>query len=519
MMGWGIRAQILWALAIVLAFGLTASYMVTSRSMRGAMIEARVRESRQTVAVVRENIKAAGTASDAQAAALADLRGLLQPDYLYILAGDLRAIEKSKSNPSTPPLNSLLEVQELGGLLATGIQDGIIQGRDGRALLVVLASLSSANDSDFPQGQEGTRVCLVSKLEPTLGRLDTFEWLFQLFTAVILILAVLIGYILLGRIVVRPVQRLRRQVAKVEEGEYVAPRLPKIPAGELGELIAAFHQMAQQLGADDKRIQRQLSELEHANREIASAQAQLMRTEKLASVGELAAGVAHEIGNPLAVVQGYLEMLQSETVSESNRNDFLKVMDESVQRIACIIRDLLMFARPGEEEKGCFDVCDVLTRAIHLVRPQKRFKDIELSIELDDPLPAIELPTGRLEQVLLNLLLNAADATVAPGGVGISAKVADHGFLQIEISDKGSGIRTEDLGRIFDPFFTTKEPGAGTGLGLAVCHGIVTNSGGSIDVESTLGQGTTFRLSLPLLKVEESSGNQRQGDVESGGTD
>lgn len=235
------------------------------------------------------------------------------------------------------------------------------------------------------------------------------------------------------------------------------------------------------------------------NRQLETTQETLVRTEKLASVGVLTAGIAHEIGNPISVSLGYLEMLKRGDCTAEEVALFVDQIDQSTRRVSSIIRDLLDFSRASPKEDDPFPRCDaveVVERTLKLLAPQKRFKSITVQRHFEAPQPFVAIDDGRLEQVVLNLLLNAADSMQGHGAVHIHIKDNGANFVTLAVQDEGCGIARRDLLRIFDPFFTTKGPGVGTGLGLAITHQIVTAFGGRVDVESEVNKGTTFFLQL-----------------------
>ncbi|MCB9728767.1 MAG: HAMP domain-containing protein [Deltaproteobacteria bacterium] len=505
MIRWGIRTQVLLALAVVLAFGLIASYLVTSRVTQAAVVESRVRQAREAAALVADAFEGVSVDGHALADLTARLRAITEPDMVYVLGPDMLPIADSAEGRRR--FEATVSPRELAPLRQSDVAHEVVRGQDGRPLLVVMAPFVG---SPRPPGTDPVRqpvaVCLLAELGPTMDRAERIERLFLLFTLIILVLAVLLGYILLGRTVIRPVHQLLRIVARVSGGGEPSPSLAIAkPSGELGQLYTAFQKMIDTLSVDRRRIQLQVSELELANREIARTQERLVRTEKLASVGELAAGVAHEIGNPIAVLQGYLEMLADPELPEERRREYLAIMETSVERIGTIIRDLLDFARPAEDAEPLCDAVAVARAAAKLVGPQKRFKTLELRLRLPAAAVPVAIPAGRLEQVLVNLLLNAADASPEDAAVELRV-VARRGQVEITIADEGMGITQTGLNRIFDPFFTTKEPGKGTGLGLAVCHGIAQSYGGSIEVLSTVGKGASFTVVLPAPGGAEDQG-------------
>ncbi|MGM0574307.1 MAG: sensor histidine kinase [Myxococcota bacterium] len=501
-MRWGIRTQVLVALAAVLAFGLVASYLVTSRVTRSAVIEGRILQAREAARLVAERFTGVPTEGLAVREVLARVRPMVAPAEVFLLGQDLQPVAGSPRERAR--FDTLVDPSDLAPLRQSGVSHAVLHldGRDSP----LLAVLSPFEGAPSRMGREAVRpavVCLLSPLGSTVARVERIEGLYLLFTLIILALALVLGYVLLGRTVVGPVQRLMRFVERVRGGgdpsaaaASAATTGPR-PAGELGLLWDAFHRTAEDLSKDRKRIQLQLSELEIANREIEAAQEHLVRTEKLASVGELAAGVAHEIGNPVATLQGYLEMVADPELTREQRAKYLRVMEGSLDRVQTIIRDLLDFARPSDDEEAMCDAVEVARSAATLVEPQKRFRQLDLELDLPDRPVQASIPSGRLEQVLVNLLFNAADASPEGGIIWLRVHARRDDKVEIVVTDEGHGITQTGLNRIFDPFFTSKDPGKGTGLGLAICNSIVDNYDGALQAASTLGRGATFTVVLP----------------------
>ncbi len=249
-----------------------------------------------------------------------------------------------------------------------------------------------------------------------------------------------------------------------------------------------------------------VDKLERMNREIVEAQERLIRSARLASMGELAAGVAHEINNPLAGVLTYLKLIQKKLASDQVPRDdlakfrqYLQSMEHETIRCSDIVKNLLEFARPSEPTVAPLSVEETVKKSLFLVRHQIALQNIHIVERYEEDLPPLMADSKQMQQVLLNLVINAAQAMPEGGELRISAyRANDHDdHVVIEIQDTGVGIPAEHLPRIFDPFFTTKANQKGTGLGLSVVASIVAKHGGRIDVESAVGKGTTFRLYLP----------------------
>jgi signal transduction histidine kinase len=264
-------------------------------------------------------------------------------------------------------------------------------------------------------------------------------------------------------------------------------------------------------------VRRRTAELEDANRELAAAvrdlslaQAQLVHSEKMASLGVLVAGVAHEINNPVSFIVGNVPPLRETLAEVATRAAALRdpevdaalarvvrafdVIARGAERTAAVVDDLRTFSRLGEAQPMPTDVHDGLDVTLRLLRPRWSGR-ITVHREYGT-LPRVEAVPGQLNQVFMNLLANACDAIADTGNLWIRTSATDD-EIEVLVRDDGAGIAPDDLERIFDPFFTTKPQGQGTGLGLAISHGIVVHHGGRLLVESTPGAGATFRLVLP----------------------
>lgn len=237
--------------------------------------------------------------------------------------------------------------------------------------------------------------------------------------------------------------------------------------------------------------------------ERVSLEAQLTQADKLSSIGLLAAGVAHEINTPLAVISSYAQMLSKQLRGDTRLGPVLDKITQQSFRAADIANGLLNFSRTSTTEFRDTNLNQVIRDTLSLLEHQFKTAQIELDLNLTEELPAIHGNPGKLQQVFLNLLLNAKDAM--PGGGRLRVATIVNGHVEAVIADSGSGIAPEHLKRIYDPFFTTKTtPRAGerrgTGLGLSVSYGIIQEHAGKIHVESAVGSGTTFLLEFPLIR-------------------
>ena len=234
---------------------------------------------------------------------------------------------------------------------------------------------------------------------------------------------------------------------------------------------------------------------------------ELIRSGKLAALGELSAGLAHEINNPLAIISGYAQMLQTEpTMDETRKQRYLKEIVEQTDRAARIMRKVKDFARPGETRMESVDINGTLIKTLSLLKERVHLKNIRVNEGFDLSLPRIKADKDQLEQIFLNIILNAVQAMPNGGELGLRTKLRRQGAkipaerVELTISDTGCGVARENLGKIFDPFFTTKHDS--TGLGLSITHSLVNRHHGTIAVESKVGKGTTFVIAFPLSSEE-----------------
>jgi two-component system NtrC family sensor kinase len=318
-----------------------------------------------------------------------------------------------------------------------------------------------------------------------------------------------LGFIL-WELVSKPVTLLASGMEKVAAGDY-DHSVPINSNDEIGTLAKTFNSMIKDLKlVRDEReswTRRLEEEVAKKTEEIQRTHANLVQTEKLASLGRMAAGVAHEINNPLTGIVTFAHLMKKRFPEGSLDAEDLNVIIEQAERCAKIIKNLLTFARATPSEKGEININDVLSRTIYMVKNQAKFHNIKFNIQMEDRHFITLGDASQFQQIFLNMFLNAADAMDEKGTITVATRkitIDDKPFVEIEFTDTGTGIPEEILGKLFEPFFTTKPVGKGTGLGLSVSHGIIKHFGGQIDVKSTVGKGTSFFVKLPLLKDQTS---------------
>jgi two-component system, NtrC family, sensor kinase len=315
------------------------------------------------------------------------------------------------------------------------------------------------------------------------------------------VVTLIVGFFLLSRTVIRPLEVLGRATERVADGD-LAGHVDEVGPGEMGRLARSFNRMMDRIRAGRDQLQQRVRELADSNARLESAQQEVVRSERLATVGQLAAGVAHEVGNPLSAIMGLVELLNDDLDIE-DRHDTVRRIQAELARIDRTIRELLDYARMRSNPSARVRISQPIETAIRLLSHHSRGKQVKVAQSLPDPAPVLGVHEDQMVQVLLNLLLNAADAMQGQGVVEVSVTAPDEGWVEVRIQDHGPGIPEHLLPRIFDPFFTTKSPGVGTGLGLAICERVVAGYGGRLTVESTA-DGVTVTVRLPAAVSAES---------------
>jgi signal transduction histidine kinase len=302
---------------------------------------------------------------------------------------------------------------------------------------------------------------------------------FLICAAVIMVLAVSVR---------RPMLELQDKISRVRLGDMDASVSFANRNDEIGDLGRDFNEMVAQLKASREEIQR-------------LHQTQMSRAEHFATLGELATGLAHEIRNPLAGIAGVIEIVSRDLPSHSAARSVIKDAKEEALQINRILTELLDTARPKPPQLRVSDICATAEHAVMFARQQAITKRIMVELEIIETIPPVEHDPNQINQVLLNLLLNAIQSMDKPGTIRVSLDQDDEDTVRIVVADEGKGIPTEILPNIFRPFFTTK--GHGTGLGLSLARRIVESHGVQIDVASEVGKGTKFTIRLPISRSQQ----------------
>ncbi len=348
----------------------------------------------------------------------------------------------------------------------------------------------------------------------SLDEIDHRAWIDTLtiagFAVGFVIIAALFVSFFVHRMVYVPLRDLEAGADRLSSGN-LQQSIPVRSQDEFGQLAISFNAMTEALSKSQNELQEWGHTLEHKvqekTKELQAAEAESAHREKLASVGLLAAGIAHELNNPLTGVLTFSTLVRQKMTDGSPEAEDLDLVIRETNRCATIIRRLLDFAREKTPEKIFADLNKIIEDTEQFIQRPAYFQDIEIIMDLDRDLPQIWLDADLIKQVIMNILVNAHQAIEGTGRITIRSRVVPEikspevgtgPMVEISIADTGHGISEKDRERIFDPFFTSKGVGEGTGLGLSVSHGIVRAHGGTIEVDSEVGEGSTFRIYLPF---------------------
>ncbi|MBA2881692.1 signal transduction histidine kinase [Desulfosalsimonas propionicica] len=374
-----------------------------------------------------------------------------------------------------------------------------------------------------------SQYALISRPVPETGRVVTgVVPLFSVYGAMRATQKMAFGYLLfnivllvsfgawrISRMVTRPIDRLIRNTDAYQASEPLEWFSEK-QKDEFGRLSGALNQMLSRIEADRRRLKQSLASLEQANQQLKDAKNDIVRAEKLASIGRLSAGLAHEIGNPIGIVLGYLGLLKSRCVAPEDQTgmDYIHRAESEIQRVHTIIGQLLDFSRKCGNKPDLLDFHDLIREVGEMLACQPLFSNIDFQYRLNAQNCRIYADADQVHQVLVNLMINAADSirqsgNARAGEICLSTRCIfdarlrrahdpPAGFIALKIRDNGAGIDPQHIEQVFDPFFTTKAPGKGTGLGLSVSYMIIQQTGGDITVASPKPGATEMVLRLPL---------------------
>jgi two-component system, NtrC family, sensor kinase len=451
----GLRAQILLSLLVITVGAIVSVGAIAVWKTRQAIAAERLERMSRVVAALPQLLTA-------DPSRLEIVRGALEADEIALLD------ERGKLVFPAGGAALDLDARGVAGALA-GVPPHLEQRQGDRVRFVAYAPVGAGRAARVTFGFDS----------PVEGTLDRARNAVLVLAAADGLLLLLVAALILRSAVLKPIQALEQAAQRVAAGNLEAKVETRGP-GEIGQLADAFEAMTQSL---------------RAGRES------LIRSETLAGVGRLAAGVAHEVGNPLAAILGYADLLLGDTperpIAPELRRDILVRVRNETERIHRIIQELLDYARPPGDVAESVVVAKIVEGAVSLVKAQARLREIEVDVSLPAELPPVRATSGRLTQVLLNLLLNAADAMGGKGQIRVDAR-KDGGMVVVGVTDEGPGISPEARGKIFDLFYTTKDPGQGTGLGLSLSQTIVEGYGGTLRLVDSE-RGARFEVRLPAV--------------------
>ena len=479
----GLWVEIAGTLALITLLSILANAALFSVLAFELELQRRTDLARSVARTLRSEMEATPDTRRWKEIAKAFRAGGLEISDLWMVRSDLDTVFVIEGGPPVgldPGLQSALQSR-------TEHVEVVGEAFEGRRAVVVTAPVSAGRDVlalrvGLPLEGEGP-------VAPGIGLVVGFSF----FSSSIVALS---GYALLRRRLLSPIARIQEATQAIAGGEF-GTHVRVNAASELTQLAAALNILSFSLESYRERTREQVESLEEANAELKEVQDQLIRSARLASVGGMAAGIAHEIGNPLAAVLGYVELLNSDLQDPVMERDLLERTRKEIDRIHRIIRDLLDYARPGTGERVELSPVVLLREAVDTVAPLPALKEVKVLVLADPELPSVVGEADKLHQVLVNLLLNAGGAIDGEGTIQARAEERD-GEVVFSVLDSGPGFDEAVLPTVFEPFVTTKDVGQGTGLGLSICLSIVEAESGWIRAENAGGGGGLVTFGLPI---------------------
>ncbi len=425
-------------------------------------------------------------------------RYLIQND-VYCLQWKNRSTQTTHTHGTCPEnitLNPLLQKATTGSVTKNYsgmIWNGLFFTR--QYLLMAIPVVNQQNDI--------TAIGLVRSLEKVSTPLRKIRPIFFAYLIINVLIFGVIGFTRLVHLVIRPIQHLA-QLADSRTDQNDTSFFTSERWGEFSQLSLSLNQLVSRIDGDKKQLQSTVFSLEKANEELQNNRDEMIRTEKLVSIGRLSAGLAHEIGNPLGIIQGYVELLSDDSLATEERNMFSRKAIQELNRINSLIRNLLDLSRAQTVSVASpVNIHFLLPKIIEAARIRQTSVEISYTTNFMAKNSTVLIDHDGLRQVFLNCILNAVDAIEEQTG-STKGEIILETFskldetISIAISDNGIGLAEEYFDTVFDPFFTTKEVGKGTGLGLAVTHNMIKSAGGTLQFTSTKGSGSTITINLPI---------------------
>lgn len=491
----GLRTEILVTLVVLLGAALLLGGVMMLHLTEQNLLTERLRQLDSAVALVARLVEAELKTSSS-ADATDEIRNVLSslPDQLHCsdwwyFDSDLTLVESAVGDDAQPLAAATRQIARMSGEIQREV--------DYTALLNLIGNTGAEARFAVPFGehQPDRLVELHFSLTDIRSNLLKTQWIVILYVLLYGVVLVLAGYYLLQKNVIRPARNLLDATEAVGRGD-LETRLPTEGPAEIGQLAQAYNRMVDALQQSRRETETHIDSLEETNRQLGQTRDELIRSEKMASVGQLAAGLAHELGNPLAALIGYLELLKKNLTGPADCEIAKRSLAET-QRIDFLVRELLDFSRPTDDlTPQELDPLAELKSCVELLSNQGGLGDVVVDDRLPGDIGHIRMNPQKLQQVFINLLLNAVQACNGEGRITLTAG-GDDQKLWISVQDNGCGITANQQQKVFEPFYTTKAPGQGTGLGLAISQRIIEEAGGRIEVESGKSDGSLFRIVLP----------------------
>jgi len=508
----GLRSNILITVAILLFMGMMLINLVTVLTVQRDLLRAEISRSELLLSALAAQVAAAAQFSP-QTAAGSAIRLIEQQSDVECLTVLDRLGRPMYSSAAC----------RTGELLVAHVRESLQQGLKTTRFVGKTWGVFWLQDRyvlvTTPLFRDGVAVGaagVTTSLEGIYTRLRRSQKIFLIYIGINTVILTFIGLHRISRIYLDPLKRLANRAEDYREEDGLLFNVRK-EDNELHQLSRALNLMLGRIAEDKEKLRFTVTSLEKANVDLKNAQKEIIRAEKLASVGRLSAGIAHEIGNPIGIVMGYLDLLKQPDLAGDEKSEYIQRTEDELNRINTIIRQLLDLSRPSREGVEPIRVHEIIHDITEVIKFQPLMSGVTIDLQLNAPDDRVLADPNQLRQVFLNLMINAADAiasneaTRADGGrIAIKSAVdpvdgdpegngtSNPPMLTVEVSDNGPGIAEENLVNIFDPFFTTKEPGKGTGLGLSVSFMIIEGVGGHITAASRDGKGTVMTLTLPL---------------------
>ncbi len=501
----GLKASIAATLVMLLSVALVLGNIVTVVFWQKSLVHAEIAKALAMIGVIEElfetEIKSGKTVSSEDLKRVVEKSENLEFSVLYYNGSKTLQypVDRESNTFEQTVRNSGLNQQEI--VTVKGTRWAVVSF-GGKALLVARPVLADV--------QKNSALGLRIELEPVYQVVKNNLKVLLVYLLVNAIILFVIGLFRMFSLVVKPIERL----ASVSESYQVSDSLAftGVEVGsEFSQLSMALNSMLLKIELDRKQLKKTVDSLEEANKELVRTQKEMVEAEKLAAVGRLSAGLAHEIGNPLGIIQGYVELLQHADISAEDKRQFAGRALSELDRINRLIRQLLDFARATPQPFEEFSLNSVVLELQEMFATQYSQSKIEFLIEMEDDC-VVEGDRDGIKQVLLNCLLNAADSidlcTHKQGGkIHISVTLAEDGEttknILIRIEDSGVGIRDDQQALLFEPFYSTKDSQKGTGLGLSVSHSIIERHGGKMWIEGKEGKGAAVSIEIPRKQTVE----------------